>query len=139
MSNAGRPLGAENKNYRAADHISCLEMARLRLADPALSIWQAAQTVAPQAAGFDGDTSHQGKTPRRLHDKYKKRERYFVARACEAARPQRPLSMVEIANQMAGVQSFLRSIQDSPLLQEEIRIRREEAIVRSLLNPLKPL
>jgi hypothetical protein len=121
-----RPRGAGNRKHRGTNARLGLKMAELRIRDPGLSVWQAARNVAPEAPDHDGDDSHQGKVPRRLHDFYIANALWLEATARRRLNPPRPRpsTLVEMANQMnEAARLAQQQIQDSPLLREEARIR----------------
>jgi hypothetical protein len=127
----GRPKGARNRKHWRQDYRLCIEMARLQRADPALSDWSVARQVAPQAVGYDGDNSHQGKCVRRLHDHYVAEKARYLALARARDRP--PISPVELAQSSIGIaQQIERQWRPFLKAQEEI-----SALAR-LIKRLKP-
>ena len=93
----GRPRGAGNFKFREADHQDCLAIARLRRAEPGISLWQAIFRVA----GGDGGWKHQGARQRRLHRKYRSNERWYLHLVELADRPPPPVvSIVAMAQQI---------------------------------------
>jgi hypothetical protein len=106
----GRPKGAGNRKYRNADEQLCIEMAKHRLLKPSLSSWDAARKVAPGAIGYDGDSSHQGKCVRRLHEQYVRDEVRFQRLARLRLNPPRRLSALEFAAAVQRSLAFRNSI-----------------------------
>jgi hypothetical protein len=109
-SRAGRPKGAKNRKYRESDYLLCIKMAKLQIRDAQLSDWAVARRVAPEAVGFDGDTSFQGKCVRRLHDSYKPSKDSYM-RLAEAELnpppPRPPQSLVGMLTQIQRQQDQL--------------------------------
>jgi hypothetical protein len=79
----GRPEGVGNRKYRVGDHQDCLTIARLRLTNPSLSIWDAVFQVTGDGDGVKWHSARQ----RRVHNRYKRFEGYYVTLIQAAARP----------------------------------------------------
>jgi hypothetical protein len=122
----GRPKGAGNLVYQASDHTCLIEMARMILADPKLTVRDAAETAAPRAKGFGSTAS----VARRLIRKYEREPEHYLQLARQGLHPGRPSSPAEIA---AQIERTWR-----PILSAHERLLDEHKRLAALAQALKP-
>jgi glycine/D-amino acid oxidase-like deaminating enzyme len=103
----GRPKGAENKKHRQADHQDCLAIARLRLAEPSIKLWDAIFRVTGDGDGW----KHQGARQRRLNRKYSAHEQHYLNLAKMADRPRRSGTASDITTVAREIEKTWRILQ----------------------------